>query len=257
MIDFLIYLLVAFGATFIGAMAGLGGGVIIKPLLGILNDYSVANINFLAGCTVFTMALVSTLRAGKRKEELFTDKSILLIIGSIIGGFIGATLFNNLIENVSNEQIIVTIQSGLLIGLFIFVLVVRKINPQINLKLNKAHLLLSGIIMGMTAAFLGIGGGPVNMIVLLILFRYSVKDAVVTSTLIILFAQLTSILTTLFTVDMIDYQLEMLMVMIPGAIIGGILGSKFVSKFNENTLSKIFNVTITSLIFITAFQIFI
>ncbi len=42
----LIYFLVALLSTICGSMAGLGGGVIIKPVLDFLGDYNIETIEF-------------------------------------------------------------------------------------------------------------------------------------------------------------------------------------------------------------------
>lgn len=54
-----VYFLIALLATTAGAMTGMGGGVIIKPLLDLLGDYDAATIGVLSALTVFVMSLVS------------------------------------------------------------------------------------------------------------------------------------------------------------------------------------------------------
>lgn len=53
------YACVVLLATTIGATAGLGGGVIIKPLLDLIGWHSLADISFISTCTVLSMALYS------------------------------------------------------------------------------------------------------------------------------------------------------------------------------------------------------
>ena len=48
-------LCIAFGASIVGAICGIGGGVIIKPLLDAFGIASVAEISFLSGCTVLSI----------------------------------------------------------------------------------------------------------------------------------------------------------------------------------------------------------
>ena len=49
--------LIAFGASLIGGICGIGGGVIIKPLLDMMGVADVAMVSFLSSCTVLSMAL--------------------------------------------------------------------------------------------------------------------------------------------------------------------------------------------------------
>ncbi|MGC6176872.1 hypothetical protein [Lacrimispora sp. 38-1] len=52
------YFLVSFLASIIGAICGIGGGVIIKPTLDLLHLASVSSINFLSGCKVLARGTI-------------------------------------------------------------------------------------------------------------------------------------------------------------------------------------------------------
>lgn len=56
---YLIYALVIIVATSLGAVAGLGGGVIIKPLLDLVGAHDAAAINIYSSVAVFVMCCVS------------------------------------------------------------------------------------------------------------------------------------------------------------------------------------------------------
>ncbi len=58
----LIYPIVILIANTIGAISGMGGGVIIKPALQIFDLDSVLIINFYSSVAVFTMSITSTLK---------------------------------------------------------------------------------------------------------------------------------------------------------------------------------------------------
>ena len=51
----LLYFLIALGATTVGALTGMGGGVIIKPLCDVIGTYDAQTIGVLACITVFSM----------------------------------------------------------------------------------------------------------------------------------------------------------------------------------------------------------
>lgn len=55
----LIYFIIGLIATLIGSLAGLGGGIIIKPMLDLLGHFDVATITILSAATVFAMSIVS------------------------------------------------------------------------------------------------------------------------------------------------------------------------------------------------------
>ena len=59
----LLFFLVSLFASVAGAICGIGGGVIIKPVLDVLHLETVATISFLSGCTVLSMSCYSVGRA--------------------------------------------------------------------------------------------------------------------------------------------------------------------------------------------------
>ena len=59
MLIYLVFLIVCFGASIVGAICGIGGGVIIKPVLDSFGVLDVTAISFLSGCTVLSMTTYS------------------------------------------------------------------------------------------------------------------------------------------------------------------------------------------------------
>lgn len=83
----LFYLAVSFLASIAGAICGIGGGVIIKPVLDLFSLDSVATISFLSGCTVLSMSCYSvgkSMLAGEKAVEMKTGTP--LAVGAAIGG---------------------------------------------------------------------------------------------------------------------------------------------------------------------------
>jgi len=72
-----VFFLVALGASAVGAICGIGGGVIIKPVLDLLHLETVPTISFLSGCTVLTMSCYSV-----GKSLLAGEKSVSLDVGT-------------------------------------------------------------------------------------------------------------------------------------------------------------------------------
>ncbi len=56
---YIIFFIISFGACIVGAICGIGGGVIIKPVLDAFGVLSVSAISFLSGCTVLAMTCYS------------------------------------------------------------------------------------------------------------------------------------------------------------------------------------------------------
>ena len=59
MLQALVYFLIAICATTVGSLTGMGGGVIIKPLMDVLHGFDVQTIGVLSAITVFAMSVVS------------------------------------------------------------------------------------------------------------------------------------------------------------------------------------------------------
>ena len=50
-----LFFLICLAATTAGGISGVGGGVIIKPVLDAVSGMGVATVSFLSGCTVLAM----------------------------------------------------------------------------------------------------------------------------------------------------------------------------------------------------------
>ena len=60
---FVFVFLVCFFASVVGAICGIGGGVIIKPALDAFHIMDVSTISFLSGCTVLSMSCYSVAKS--------------------------------------------------------------------------------------------------------------------------------------------------------------------------------------------------
>ena len=90
-----LFFLISFGASIIGAICGIGGGIIIKPVMDAFGALDVSIINFLSGCTVLSMTMYSVIKAKIAKDSVINMKlGTPLAIGAAIGGLIGKELFS-------------------------------------------------------------------------------------------------------------------------------------------------------------------
>ena len=80
--------IICFSASTIGGICGIGGGVVIKPLLDAIGIMSVSTVSFLSGLTVLAMAVINVYK-NRKGGELESARSIPLGIGAAIGGVIG------------------------------------------------------------------------------------------------------------------------------------------------------------------------
>lgn len=246
----IIYFIVAIIATTVGALAGLGGGVIIKPTLDLLGHYDITTISLLSSFTVFSMAIVSTYK--QLKKGFVIQKSLVyLAIGAILGGIIGKNLFEILINNMPENQ-----ASGLQAMILAFLLIVvlfKKFLPDYDIKWPIA-IFLVGLILGTTASFLGVGGGPINVMIIMMFLKMDIKEAAVASVFVILLSQLAKLVTFGVTTDFSAYDLTMLVYMIPAAILGGLIGFKLSHWLKELHIHYIFNILVFVLILLNVYN---
>lgn len=238
----MIFLIISFIASTIGAICGIGGGVIIKPVLDLFHAGSVSTISFLSGCTVLSMSCYSVGKNILGKErKVNTATGLPLAVGSVIGGIAGKQIFV-IIRSMSAEQnrvgLIQAICLGIVtLGTLAYIIYRDKIHTYKTE--NLFICILIGLVLGIISSFLGIGGGPINLVVLFFFFSMDTKTAAANSLYIILFSQAASLLTSFFTHTIPEFKLVSLILMIVGGIGGGIAGRRLNRKMDSRAVDKL------------------
>ena len=253
----LIFFLVALGASVVGAICGIGGGVIIKPVLDLLHLETVSTISFSSGCTVLTMSCYSvgkSLLAGEKSVSL--DVGTPLAVGAAAGGLLGNQLFALARQLWDDPDRVGSIQAACLaavtVGTLLYTLNKARI-PTHRLQ-NKGACAAIGLALGCMSSFLGIGGGPINLVVLYFFFSMDTKTAAANSLYIILFSQLCSLLTTLLTNSVPDFRWTVLVLMAAGGLGGGILGRKLNRKMKGESVERLFIALMVVIICVSVFN---
>ena len=105
---------------------------------------------------------------------------------------------------------------------------------------NAPATVLLGMLMGVLSAFLGIGGGPINLAILYFAFSMDTKKAAANSLYIIMFSQAASFLTSCLQRTIPEFKLIYLVLMVSAGILGGMLGSKVNKRISAATTDKLF-----------------
>lgn len=118
-----------------------------------------------------------------------------------MGGVIGKMLFNRLGSVFPDAELVGAVQAAVLIVLAVLVLAYTLNKARIKgLKLENAWAqALIGFCAGACWSFLGIGGGPFNLAILVFFFCMESKPAAQASLFIIAFSQTASLIYTLAT----------------------------------------------------------
>lgn len=254
-----ILLIVSIIASIIGAICGIGGGVITKPVLDGLNlpGLATVEVSFLSSLSVLSMAIYSITNIYRSKlNQIDVKASIPLAIGAAIGGLVGKITFQMLIEN-SNISSVGKIQAIVLliltIGTFLYSFYQEKIPSR---KIDS--LLLSsvvGFLLGVSSSFLGIGGGPINLVVLGFLFSMNPKVGAQNSLLIILFSQSVSMIYSFAANYVPNVKIIYVLLMIAGGLLGGLVGGKINKKITAEGVHKLFLVANVLIILISVYNI--
>lgn len=255
----LLFALVSFGASIAGAICGIGGGVIIKPTLDAFGVLSVSAISFLSGCTVLGMTCYSVGKSKLSGESLIDMKTgTPLAIGAAIGGVVGKSMFQTLSGMFANKDMVGAVQASCLLvitlGTLIYTLKKDKIHTYHVA--NVAACVLIGVVLGIFSSFLGIGGGPINLVVLFFFFSMETKTAAQNSLYIILFSQITSLINTLVTGTIPEFSFLLLAVMVICGILGGASGRVINKKIDSKVVDKLFIILMVVIIFINIYNIF-
>ena len=241
MMAILFVFIICFAASTVGGICGIGGGVVIKPLLDAVGIMPVSTVSFLSGLTVLAMAVINVYK-NRRGGEMDPARTVPLGIGAAIGGVAGKYMFSALKEAVHADKTVGAVQSvvlGLLVlGTLLYVLFKARIQTK-NVG-GKTVPVIIGALLGICSSFLGIVGGPMNLAVLYYFFSMDTKKAAVNSVLIILISQIASLIVTLLTGTVPAFDWGYLAAMVAAGALGGFLSARLHKKLSASTTDKLF-----------------
>mgnify|MGYP002512910726 CR=1 FL=1 len=240
---YIIFGLVSFSASVAGAVCGIGGGVLIKPILDAFGVLSVAGISFLSGCTVLSMSCYSVVKAKLSGSSLVDMKTgTPLAVGAALGGVAGKMMFQYLSGLVPDRDQVGAVQAAclLVITLGTMIYTVKKESIRTRHVTAAWACIAIGLVLGVFSSFLGIGGGPINLVVLFFFFSMDTKTAAQNSLYIILFSQIASLLNTLLTRTVPEFEPGLLILMVTGGILGGAAGRVVNRRMDGAMVNRLF-----------------
>lgn len=181
----IIMLLIGIFGGFISGLVGIGGAIIIYPMLLLLPPlvglptYSAYIASGLTSSQVFFSTLSGSFKAYKNKDF---SRTLVLNMGSgmIIGSILGAIL-----ANLINVQFVNMVY--IIIALLALILMFIKVTPSTShIKFNRLLLITIGGIIGLVSGIVGAGGAFIIIPVLLVIFKLPM-NTVVTNSIVIAF----------------------------------------------------------------------
>ena len=239
----LVFILISFFASVIGAICGIGGGVIIKPVLDAFGLYSVSTISFMSGCIVLSMTAYSVIKANLSHESVIEKGvSTWLGLGAALGGLLGKQLFDSVKAMFENADTVGAVQAAALFAITLgtALYTVKKDKIATHRIKNSAACVAIGLSLGLMSAFLGIGGGPINLVVLYFFFSMETKTAAQNSLYIILISQIASLIFTIVTGKVPEFPVVLFAAMVCCGILGGVVGRKINRRIDNATVDKLF-----------------
>lgn len=250
---------ICFFASIIGAICGIGGGIIIKPVLDAFGIMSVDTISFLSGCTVLAMTTYSVIQSKiSGSSAIETRTGLPLALGAALGGIAGKQIFSMLCSSIPDIDRVGAIQAICLLVITAGTLVYTIKKDRIT-ALHVSHIgacIVVGASLGILSSFLGIGGGPINLVVLFYFFSMDTKTAAENSLYIIFFSQAANLLFSLLTGSVPDFPLYMLVLMVICGIAGGAAGRSLNRRIQSETVDRLFIALMLVIIIINIYNIY-
>lgn len=253
----IIYSVIVLCATMIGAITGLGGGIIIKPAFDFVGMDTTSMISVYSTVAVFTMCLVSIYKRSRLGFHVHKNIALGLAFGSIVGGKIGDAVFLWAVEKVdsslvsASQSIILFLLLG---GIILFTLNKGKLNT-LDVT-NLVAIVTIGLLVGIISAYLGIGGGPLNIALLVYFFSMKAKDAAAYSILMIFFAQIIKMGTVIRDFEKYNNVSLVILAIAIFAVLGGWIGTKIQSKLSHEAVEKMYLGLMVVLLLMNAINIF-
>ncbi len=236
------------------SIAGISGGVVLRPIFDAIGYHDPLSIAFYMGVAVITMTIASTIKVVSMGTRVKVDKVLSLAAGSFLGGVIGQLIMDGIILGVGDDALQI-IQNALSILSLVFVLVCTR--PDVR-KLGLSGIrwyVLAGLGLGTFSTILAIGGGPINVVAFVILFGISFKESVVYSITTIFFAQAARVGSIGVEHGFGGFDLTLMYFIIPSAIVAGIIGGRLNVKLNEAAVLRVFKFVVVGTIALNVYNV--
>lgn len=236
-------------------MTGVGGGIIIKSILDFLGVFEVKEISLYSSLALIGMSSINIILNRKRLRNIPWKIISGLTSGAIIGGIVGNRFLMYLIGMIQQSNFVVVIQSSILIVLISMTLFLIKKEFSMQLSFNMLLLIGIGMLLGFFAAMLSIGGGPINVAVLLFVFGFPMKMCVLYSIVMIFFSQLSGFTTVGLTTGFTAYEVSTLALVFCTGVIGGLIGSKVSGLLSNEMTNRLFIYVLLCVLFLNILNI--
>ncbi|MHC5227088.1 sulfite exporter TauE/SafE family protein [Enterococcus sp. LJL99] len=252
----LIYFITIFLSNTVGALSGMGGGVIIKPVLDFIGYHSLSSIAFYSSVAVFTMSISSTFKQIQNGIQIELKKATGISLGSLLGGVLGDHLLSFALRIAPQQATVQAIQAIIMLLTLVMVLFYNRFVSFHFSFHSLPTFCLVGILLGTLSTFLGIGGGPINVACLIFFFGMEIKSATVYSIITIFFSQLAKLVSIGTSTGFGSFDLSILWAIIPAALLGGYFGGFLSKKLTDQRVTQLYNGVISLVILLNLYNLY-
>ena len=244
MIDQLWLIPLGFAAGVLGSMIGLGGGVIIVPVLTFLGfpPTAAASNSLFAALSNAVASTISYSRQKRIEYSLGLKLGLLSVPGTIFGAILSTDVAPDIFK----------ILFGLVLVASAAYIFLRKKFESKEKSISKQMIVFAigaSFFAGIISAFFGIGGGTIFVPLMVVGIGMAMKRAAPTSQLILLFASLSGVITHSLLGHPDFLQAGFLAI---GSFIGGMVGARLSLDIKERYLQ----ILISAVILIAAAKLF-
>lgn len=236
MIDQLWLIPLGFAAGFLGSMIGLGGGIIVVPILTFLGfPPTVAASNSLfAALSNATASTISYSKQKRIKYSLGLKLGLLSIPGTILGAIISTDVAPDIFK---------ILFGFVLIASAAYIFLRKKIETQEKIISKQMIVFVIGasFFAGIISSFFGIGGGIIFVPLMVVGMGMAMKKAAPTSQMILLFASLSGIIVHSLLGHPDFLQAGLLAI---GSFVGGLVGARLSIDIKERYLQILVSIVI-------------
>lgn len=252
----IILAIVAVFASIIGALTGVGSGIVLKTFYDLVNAGNVLAIGFYSTIMVFTMCIVSILKQVKHGFKFNLGFLISISLGSILGGYLGNELLNIAAAGMP-EKLVKLVQSIILFATLVYLTIYTRKSAHSDKKSNENIVLafFVGLFLGAISIFLAIGGGPLNVSLFVIIFHFTMKQSSVYSIATVFFSQITKIISIVASTQYQMFDMKMIPMLIIASIIGGYIGTVWNQKISSAKLESLYTIFMIAITAITGFNV--
>jgi len=223
----IIGILAVFAISFIYSNLGMGGGVLFVPLLFWLTDYGEDEVVVISLCLVMANSLTALMN---HQREKLVDWKLggTMTVGAIFGSFIGAQ-FN---LNTGKEVFLIIFMA--VVGIVIVKMLIDWMRQteaceiDNNNKMTKERIAAAStgtVGGGFMAGCLGLGGGVINVPLLMYVLGRSTKKAAGTSFIIMIIAGIVAMST--FAYEGTNFDMTYVLALAPVVFLGSFIGSRW------------------------------